>query len=98
MSHFVSNFNVWSTAVSILEAEGWTVRTSEDGLLNRSRGENWEAKKGEIVLVGETPLELLGLAAIYSVKFKGVDEPYWWLERSARPWDELSRVHGKKRG
>jgi hypothetical protein len=108
MASLASHLNVWGTCLEILHRRGWKLRRilspTDDGQ------DTWEAVLGDIDLVADNPIELLGLAAIHDEIRPEKHEPYWWVvgpaEGEERVYDRLleeaiatqeARVEGLRR-
>jgi len=51
-------------------------------------GISYHAMKGDVQLIADNPLELLGLASIAdNTQIK--DQPYWWVRRGENLYDQL---------
>jgi hypothetical protein len=86
MDYLVSNFNVYSTAIRAVESLGWEVSTSQDGVINSNIKYNWVATKSECKLIAVSPIELLGMAQLHSMQFKGDYSMYWWEIKGDKNW------------
>lgn len=87
MASLATHPNVWSTCLVILQRRGWTLRRvlSPDD----ESADGWMAIKGEIDLLAENPIELLGLWAIHDEVRPGAPTPYWWSVRSERGAEDI---------
>ena len=83
--------NVSNTCLLILRKRGyelWTEGDSENA--NPFTDIFWFAKKGGYDFVANSPLELLGLVAIFEFKNpQNPPEDYWWLVEGENILDEL---------
>ena len=79
MPDLSSNVNVYSTAMAILDKEGWQLGAipipykEENGIIGL-----YEAKKDGVELLADNPLELLALAKINDYHKPHDRKPYWW--------------------
>jgi hypothetical protein len=79
MASLGSHANVWSTCLELLHRRGWKLRRilspDDDG------PDAYEATLGDIDLLADNPIELLGLAAIHDEIRPERHTPYWWVVR-----------------
>lgn len=95
MAHLYGHANVENTALRILRKRGYKLQLyydldDEEQIIPSS--ELWEAEKNGCTLVAHTPIELLGLAAVYEYHGEPPDEetpPYWWVVEGDNIRDEL---------
>lgn len=81
--------NVWNTCLRLLRARGYDLRAEETGLEGRL---NWWAAKDGFAMVGDNPIELLGLTALYEAVSPGDSAsalPYWWTIKGPDIYQEL---------
>ncbi len=86
----VSNFNVWNTSIALVEKRGWKISTRDLGSDENNIKYEWIAKKGEFEVIGNSPIEMLGLISIYESQYEGSHEPYWWQLKSIKTWWEYA--------
>ena len=88
-----SHNNVYNTCLIILREQGWTLdlkgEADEEGLIIPS-SLWWTAERDGYCLGAYNPIELLGLAAIYSYQRpEGPPESYWWTVDGPDLYSEL---------
>jgi len=87
MASLASHRNVWSTCLELLSQRGWILRC----VLSPADEEvvAWVAEKGDIDLVADNPIELLGLSALHDEIRPPQHRPYWWV---IAPADKAMRL------
>jgi hypothetical protein len=85
--------NVYDTCLRILRAKGYELSLkggyTPDGEYDPAEL-IWCAEKNGIRFGGHSPVELLGLAAVYEFKGEPIDaSDYWWVVEGPEVWDEL---------
>ncbi len=76
MASLGSHINVWESCLQLLHRRGWKLR------LLVGQGDDrveFEATLGDIDLLADNPIELLGLAAIHDELRPVEHRPYWWV-------------------
>ena len=92
-----AHVNIWNDCLHIVKSAGWELRIEperdeDDNPLTAPRLDQvtWIAEKGEFVLIGHTPVELLGLMALYDFRKPDQPTPYWWnIPNCGDIWEEL---------
>ncbi len=92
MASITSHMNVYNTSLRILREKGYKLslkatENAEGRIIPEVYG--WNAEKDGFSFSASTPIELLGLVAIYEFKNPTSDEPYWWVVDGPKIWDEL---------
>jgi hypothetical protein len=86
-----SNGNVRNTCLRILRNRGYEIKVegelSEDGCFPTDA--LWIAEKDNFRFMGDNPIELLGLVAIYDYIQPSKDVPYWWRVDGTDIWSEV---------
>jgi|GEM_PF-583404 len=75
-----SHYNVYNSCLLLLQQSGYTLRVSGNPVLGSYHSHlRWHAKSRDgAELIGDSPIELLGLAALHGYHQPDVNEPYWW--------------------
>jgi hypothetical protein len=90
MASLCSHVNVWESCLQILRRHGWALRVvpSPD-----DEGQDaYEAVLGDIDLLADNPIELLGFAAIHDEVRPAGHAPYWWV---VKPTGGEERLHDR---
>ncbi|WP_104815628.1 hypothetical protein [Kitasatospora sp. MMS16-BH015] len=93
MPRLSSHVNVWETCLQLLERRGYALRVvpaEEEG-----EPDEWYAEKDGYTLLADTPVELLGLAAVYEDVRPEAPVDYWWRAKTDR---EAPRLLDRLRG
>jgi hypothetical protein len=81
MASLSSHANVHNTCLRILRFRGyrlWVEGKLDEGGLIEPSSLAWMAERDGFTLHADTPIELLGLAAILDHKRPTQSDPYWW--------------------
>jgi hypothetical protein len=91
-AHVYSHVNVYNTCLNILRRRGfrlWVDVSEDEEDCFRCR-DIWQAESEDASFTAHTPVELLGLAAIYDYVKPGLNpESYWWSVDGPDIWSEL---------
>ncbi len=86
MPNLLSHVNVHSSAIALLDLNGWTIKIVPAPYeLEDSRFDSYRASRDGTVLFASNPLELLALAAIHEHHHPHPNEPYWWRIEPTEP-------------
>ncbi|ATQ74008.1 hypothetical protein CR152_05350 [Massilia violaceinigra] len=88
-----SHFNVYNTCLLILRDRGFKmhVQGEMDGEGCYPTDALWIAEKDGFRFMGDNPIELLGLVAIYDEVQPAADLPYWWRKEGEDIWRQIMR-------
>jgi len=83
MSTLSSYLNVYNTCLVLLQSDGYE-------LGHNKTDDTWTARKGEFSFLADNPIELLGLAAIYTKLKPSEPKEYWWKIDEPNLFEKLS--------
>jgi hypothetical protein len=76
-----SHINVWNTCLRLLREKGYALHVEgeldQEGMIRPGKC-LWIADKEGFHFCGDTPIELLGLTAVYEFLQPLNDASYWW--------------------
>jgi hypothetical protein len=86
-----SHANAYNTCLRILRARGFALRVEGEMTADGCYPTDalWVAEKEGFSFLGDNPIELLGLVAVYDHVRPTEPRPYWWSVDGPDIWGEL---------